>query len=1139
MNDKTLRYLNYWRNSLIDGSQADGEIEVDRPDNEKIISFDEWKKGRLDNSSIIEYLFEKANASDDVPSIRLLAFPNLFQERSDHAVGYGGKITRFSAIVTPIMMNREGYFIPNGQPLVPRKLLDPIYPARIIIGSLQTLDQYITKSPYDLEKTKDVSDWKILIEYCEKLEKAVCDGIKDGQFERLDKVVLRVEDSVRAYQHIVSLYDALKKENPNCPLMDDFAEEEIAKTFDLVKTEDFVHKHLGQMSPDYPLADAQRDALYHFLTLEDGKILAVNGPPGTGKTTLLQSIVGTLWVQSILDEKEPPVIVVASTNNQAVTNVIESFGSVKEIKSDPISGRWLPESFSGSYGLYFAASQKKKSASEKGYPTQDDMTSFENKEFIDLSEKHFLECFEKYRRNTVSLSLEQSLVEIRNEIVEYAKTIEKLAPLWKQRGDCWNKLLSIAGNNPEETLSREKANYEILKQNIEKSSLELRSWINYVASEPFWYSLFNFIPSVRHKRRIKARSLIEGRGWIIPIPETMDVDNIESFIRNWIKTNEQELLLVQERKKKIESVFREYSDADTEWIDYSMKFGIKKTNLDFREVNQSLDTLIRYRMFKLASHYWEGRWILETKNTILSNDPDNKGHVKTMRKWRRYAKLHPCTVSTFFKVPEGFKYWINKQDDKPLLNFIDLLIVDEAGQVLPEVAGASFSLAKKAIVVGDLKQIEPVWSVPGIVDVGNLLRDRIISDTTEKEIDCVMDSGKTASAGSVMAIAQRRSPFHYDRELDRGMYLYEHRRCANDIIEFCNDLCYKGKLIPKTGNPSNILFPQWGYAHIVGKSSETGGSRCNVVEAEAIANWVTLKKNEIESHYGKNIGDILGIVTPFSSQSRTINHFLSDKLGSKHGITVGTVHSLQGAERNVVIFSPVYSVGDIGNRHYFFDKGSNMLNVAVSRAKDSFIVIGNMYLFDESRSALPSGIMGKYLFRKKENEILDVPVPKRNDLVSSQKEIECLKTLIEHESLLKEVFSEAKIDVVIVSPWITAHGYAHVKKSIYEAVERGISVTIYTDRYFNEKHNADEFWKIVNELNANKVITKIVKKVHSKLLFMDDRLMSSGSFNWISARRDNFSNMETSLVYRSQKVREEKDAEILMLENRLIQVSKS
>ncbi|MBV8401968.1 MAG: DNA2/NAM7 family helicase, partial [Acetobacteraceae bacterium] len=42
---------------------------------------------------------------------------------------------------------------------------------------------------------------------------------------------------------------------------------------------------------------------------------------------------------------------------------------------------------------------------------------------------------------------------------------------------------------------------------------------------------------------------------------------------------------------------------------------------------------------------------------------------------------------------------------------IDLIIVDEAGQVGPHVGMAAFSLANRAIVVGDVHQIEPVVSV--------------------------------------------------------------------------------------------------------------------------------------------------------------------------------------------------------------------------------------------------------------------------------------------------------------------------------------------------------------------------------------------------------------------------------------------
>ena len=50
--------------------------------------------------------------------------------------------------------------------------------------------------------------------------------------------------------------------------------------------------------------------------------------------------------------------------------------------------------------------------------------------------------------------------------------------------------------------------------------------------------------------------------------------------------------------------------------------------------------------------------------------------------------------------------------DLPQLEEIDLLIVDEAGQALPDISAASFALAKQALIVGDTDQIEPVMEHP-------------------------------------------------------------------------------------------------------------------------------------------------------------------------------------------------------------------------------------------------------------------------------------------------------------------------------------------------------------------------------------------------------------------------------------------
>ncbi|HAM8972471.1 TPA: hypothetical protein IDX87_004462, partial [Escherichia coli] len=90
-----------------------------------------------------------------------------------------------------------------------------------------------------------------------------------------------------------------------------------------------------------------------------------------------------------------------------------------------------------------------------------------------------------------------------------------------------------------------------------------------------------------------------------------------------------------------------------------------------------------------------------------------------------------------------------------------------------------------------------------------------------------------------------------------------------------------------------------------------GGSRHNPLEAETIAAWLVAHKDDIERHYGEPLYKVVGVVTPFSAQVNAIKMSLrkleingKDEQGL---LTVGTVHSLQGAERAIVLFSPVYS----------------------------------------------------------------------------------------------------------------------------------------------------------------------------------------------------------------------------------------
>lgn len=70
----------------------------------------------------------------------------------------------------------------------------------------------------------------------------------------------------------------------------------------------------------------------------------------------------------------------------------------------------------------------------------------------------------------------------------------------------------------------------------------------------------------------------------------------------------------------------------------------------------------------------------------------------------------------------------------------------------------------------------------------------------------------------------------------------------------------------------------------------------------------------------------------------------SEEIAGK--VTVGTAHTLQGAERQVVLFSPGY--GNNSDKASFVDGTLELMNVAVSRAKDLFIVFGGQRRWEDT-----------------------------------------------------------------------------------------------------------------------------------------------------------------------------------------------
>ncbi|HHW4683539.1 MAG TPA: AAA domain-containing protein, partial [Xylella sp.] len=568
------------------------------------------------------------------------------------------------------------------------------------------------------------------------------------------------------------------------------------------------------------------------------------------------------------------------------------------------------------------------------------------------------------------------------------------------------------------------------------------------------------------------------------------------------------------------------------------------SRISIADCESSADRSIRFKIFLLTTHYWEGRWLLEMQALLphLDEEKKKKGRSSVEKRWRRRMKLTPCIVSTFFTLPEKMEFV--RHDGKGfgshyLYNFADLLIVDEAGQVLPEVAGASFALSKKALVIGDHMQIEPIWSVPASIDIGNLVSAKLLPETGNQEAyQRLCRTGKSAASGSVMQIAQTLSRYHYDPALARGMFLYEHHRCFDEIVSYCNTLCYQGKLIPTRGPKATAAskgdeWPALGYLHIDGMcENSSGGSRRNPHEADTIAAWLKKHRDSLEADYGEPLHRIVGIVTPFSAQVHAISE-ACHQAGIPEGITVGTVHSLQGAQRPVVIFSPVYSKHTDGR---FIDQRPSMLNVAVSRAKNTFLVFGDMDVFVSASKTTPRGLLADYLFRDPDNALSFEHLPRKD--LQALSTVHVLQDTQAHDVFLLETLKNVQRDIHIVTPWMIQRCIEDIGafKAMQDAVERHVQVTVYTDLYLNtdagkSKNKRDQVFVTADTLRKVGIQVNFVDRVHSKMVIADDDVFCVGSFNWFSASRyrEDYVRHETSLVYRGYGLAGEREAKLKSL----------
>ena len=999
----------YFRQSLIDADRAcpdDKELlPLLGPDKEArrhvsyvALSHEAWLGGQMPSEQGEAILARRQSRSTKLPAeIELVMFPRVDLLRSQG----GARDRRKRQVLLPlgvfVRLDRHGQLRPAGKaPWIPREWLGPNQSAVEPIADVVTVDAFISQNPFEGTET-----WRELVGYCTRMlcsvtgaEYVAPDEHQPGtslfqldmhaDYELNEQSLLQVEDLplVGTKETMLKVLETLGDMGELPSLYRRYVSQDVPPlqlNQDLEFDTGLAKQHVGQMTGEFPLSPKQRHALHHFLKQEDCEMLAVNGPPGTGKTTLLRSVVANLWTQAALDEAEPPLIVAASNNNQAVTNILESFAKVDEAGLDErLMGRWLPEV--DSYGLYCCASYRANDQNpylHHGPSGEGCMQAWQTREYVERARHHFLQHAGHWHDSSASdlkevrKALHQAMMQRRREMVSGLKLLEDFQVVEQAVIAAYGDIeaLQAAIEAMREQQAAAKAQHERLKSQLDElyALWQCRS---------FWICLLSRVPligsSLRQREHRKTARLLNQ--WDLTLDDHTDAA-VEGWFREQLTRSRETTESLKQALADLQALnerHRTCAETLEAWIARHRPETLR-SNVPAEQISEVNDRVLRFELFKLATHYWEARWLSELDAFLTSHDEDKKSPYKVLRKLRRFAKLTLCFVSTFYMTPSTFmagEYQDGVWRDIPLFSEIDLLIVDEAGQALPDVPAASFALAKRALVVGDTDQIEPVWSVPASVDRANLTIYNLLEDERSYD-DFWLTSGLLASSGNVMRIAQRQCQYHQFPQLPRGLYLTEHRRCYDDIIGYCNALVYQGVLELLRGNPKSPLL--WGVLSMVSveePSSSYGGSRGNPGEAKRIAQWLCAERENILTYarqmdpklVDKSDTEVLktsvGIITPFSKQATLIRTELRRQ--GIDGLTVGTVHSLQGDERLLVLFSSVYGINDrsLGK---FYDRGPNMLNVAVSRAKDAFIAFGHAEVFGMKSRGTPSGLLRQRL----------------------------------------------------------------------------------------------------------------------------------------------------------------------------------
>ena len=275
---------------------------------------------------------------------------------------------------------------------------------------------------------------------------------------------------------------------------------------------------------------------------------------------------------------------------------------------------------------------------------------------------------------------------------------------------------------------------------------------------------------------------------------------------------------------------------------------------------------------------------------------------------------------------------------------IGCLIIDEAGQASPQMALGSLYRCRRAIVVGDPKQVEPV-----VTDELDLIKQIIQNRYT------VYYQSKTHSVQEFADRLNTIGTIYADDGYETwvGCPLVVHRRCISPMFEISNALSYNNMMrqqttLPNLEKEAGFCRESSGWINVSGSENNSAG-KDHYVDTQGRKAWEFIRNAFQKS---KGIPNLF-VITPFTTVREGLRKMIcsqpeyqKDKRFQEWADQcIGTVHTFQGKEADEVIFLLGCDKNALPAVRWV---NANIVNVAVTRAKYRLYVIGDYTVWRQS-----------------------------------------------------------------------------------------------------------------------------------------------------------------------------------------------